>query len=216
MPISQRMQHRLIWHHLLLTLACAIAVPLVAMGVLDSKPAFRWSMATAYVALVLLAITLCIGPWHVLNQRRAPLSIDLRRDFGIWAGLISLAHVAIGLQVHMDSMLLYFLVGATNGRWTVRIDPFGLSNWVGLIATCGLLLLLALSNDWTLRRLGRARWKSLQRCIYPSALLVVLHGVVYQVLEQRGPGWVLVSASIVVFVVVAQSLGYRQARTHSS
>ena len=216
MPISQRMQHRLIWHHLLLTLACAIAVPLVAIGVLDGIPAFRWSMATAYVALVLLGITLCIGPWHLLKQRRAPLSSDLRRDFGIWAGLISLAHVVIGLQVHMDSMLLYFFAGAPNGRWTLRTDPFGLSNWVGLIATCALVLLLAVSNDWSLRRLGRTRWKSLQRCIYPAALLVVLHGVVYQVLEQRGPGWVLVFASIVVFVAVAQSLGFRHSRTRSA
>ena len=216
MPLSQRIRHRLIRHHLPLTLACAIAVPLIAVGVLDGEPAFRWSMATAYVALVLLAITLCIGPWHALKLRRAPLSNDLRRDFGIWTGLISLAHVVIGLQVHMGSMLPYFFVSTTNGRWAVRVDAFGLTNWVGLTATCVFVLLLALSNDWSLRRLGRVRWKSLQRYVYPSALFVVLHGVVYQVLEQRSPRWVLVFASTVVFAVVVQALGYRQTRTHSS
>ena len=216
MPLSQRFRHRLIRHHLPLTVACAIAVPLIAIGVLDGKPAFRWSMATAYVALILLAITLSIGPWYALKLRRAPLSSDLRRDFGIWTGLISLAHVAIGLQAHMGSMLLYFFVGTADGRWTLRVDAFGLTNWVGLGATCVFVLLLALSNDWSLRRLGRKRWKSLQRYVYPSALFVVLHGVVYQVLEQRSSRWVLVFASTVVFVAVVQSLGYRQARTHSS
>ena len=216
MPLSQRMRHRLTWHHLPLALACAIALPLIALAVVSGAAAFRWSMATAYVALVLLAVTLCIGPWHVLTARRAPLSSDLRRDFGIWTGLVSLIHVAIGLQVHLGSMLLYFFVATTNGRWTMRVDAFGLTNWVGLGVACVFVLLLALSNDWSLRRLNRMRWKSMQRSVYPAAVLAVLHGVVYQVLEQRSPRWVLVFASIVVFVAVAQLLGYRQARTKLS
>ncbi len=38
------------------------------------------SFATAYPALVFLAVTLLIGPWNVLREKRNPLSGDLRRD----------------------------------------------------------------------------------------------------------------------------------------
>ena len=213
MNISKRLRHRLVWHHLSLALVCAFCLPLLTIGLLDGTAMFRWSMATAYMALALLAITLCIGPWHVLSSRRSPLSMDLRRDFGIWAGLLSLAHVAIGLQVHLGSMVLYFFVKAANGQWALRVDPFGLTNWVGLLAALVFVLLLALSNDWSLRRVGRARWKTLQRFVYPAAMLVVLHGAVYEVLEKRNPGWVLVFISTVMLVVLVQCLGFRRLRT---
>lgn len=215
MPITNRLRHRLTWHHLPLALGCAVCLPLLAIGALDGSAAFRWSMATAYVALALLAVTLCIGPWHVLSLRRAPLSSDLRRDFGIWTGLLSLAHVAIGLQVHMKSMLLYFFVSTTGGRWTLRVDPFGLTNWAGLIAALIFAMLLGLSNDWSLKRVGRARWKTLQRLVYPSALLVVLHGAVYEVLEKRSARWVLVFVSMVALMAVVQALGFRHIRTRA-
>ena len=173
-------------------------------------------MATAYTALALLAVTLCIGPWHVWRLQRAPLSNDVRRDFGIWTALVSLAHVVIGLQVHMGSMLPYFIVSTANGQWALRVDPFGLTNWAGLIAAVILVLLLALSNDWSLRRIGRTRWKTLQRLVYLSAVLVVLHGAVYEVLEKRSVRWVLISVSMVVLVGVVQSLGFRRIRTKAA
>ena len=43
---------------------------------------------------------------------------------------------------------------------------FGLSNETGLIAALILLVLLATSNDASLRNLGLARWKSWQRWNY--------------------------------------------------
>jgi methionine sulfoxide reductase heme-binding subunit len=212
MTLSDRMRRRLSRHHLPLALACSAALLALVVGVFDGRSVFRWSMATAYVALVLLGITLSIGSWQLLRSGRSPLSSDLRRDVGIWTGLVSLAHVAVGLQVHMRSMVLYFFVPDSSGWWLPRVDAFGLGNWAGLLATLVLLLLLALSNDASLRRLGRTRWKALQRYSYAGAVLVVLHGVVYQVLERRALPWVLTFALVVMAVAVVQWAGYRRHR----
>ena len=183
--------------------------------ILEGRAVYRWSMATAYVGLALLAVTLSLGAWQLLSGGRAPVSSDLRRDFGIWTALVSLAHVVVGLQVHMSSMVFYFFVRNGSGHWVPRIDAFGLSNWAGLVATLVLLVLLALSNDWSLRRLGRARWKALQRTAYAGAVLVVLHGAVYQLLERRPVAWVLVFALTVVAVAAVQGLGFRRYRAAS-
>jgi hypothetical protein len=44
---------------------------------------FRISLASAYVALGLLALTLSLGVWRLLkNGKPAPVHFDLRRDVG--------------------------------------------------------------------------------------------------------------------------------------
>ena len=73
------------------------------------NPVFRWSMATAYVGLALLGATLVTGPLNILRRRPNPVSTDLRRDLGIWAGVLAVAHFLIGLQVHMKHRYLYWL-----------------------------------------------------------------------------------------------------------
>ena len=48
-----------------------------------------------------------------------------------------------------------------------------------------LALLLALSNDVSLRRLGVDRWKSPQRWAYAGIVLTVAHAIAYQDIEKR-------------------------------
>lgn len=215
MPLSFRLRRRLIQHHSVLALACSGASLLIALPLLDGSAAYRWSMATAYVGLILLAMTLSVGVWQVIRAGRAPLSSDLRRDLGIWTAIVGLVHVGVGLQVHMGSMLLYFFVRNSSGAWMPRVDPFGLGNWAGLGAALVLMLLLCLSNDWSLRRLGRSRWKALQRGAYACAVLVVLHGVVYQLLERRVAAGVVIFALTVGTVLVLQFIGFRRQRALS-
>src|ERR1044072_5360568 len=47
----------------------------------------RLSLATAYVGLAFLGGSLLTGPWNILRGSANPLSTDLRRGLGIWAGL---------------------------------------------------------------------------------------------------------------------------------
>ena len=51
---------------------------------------------------------------------------------------------------------------------------FGFGNDTGLIAALLFLLLLAISNDVSLRRLGAQKWKSLQRWMYAAVVLTIL------------------------------------------
>lgn len=58
------------------------------------------TVATGYVALGLLALTLLIGTANLLFRSRNPISSYLSRGVGTWAAGSSLAHLVVGLQVH--------------------------------------------------------------------------------------------------------------------
>jgi sulfoxide reductase heme-binding subunit YedZ len=138
------------------------------------------------------------------------VSTDLRRDVGIWGALFGLAHVGTGLFVHMGDPLKYFVLRDSGRRLPVRYDLFGFANWSGLAATLLLVLLLAISNDLSLRRLGSRRWKAWQRWTYWAGALVVAHGLAYQWLEKGNGGWVFVFVPVVVVVTALQLRGRRR------
>ena len=107
-------------------------------------------------------------------------------------------------------MGLYVLPPAdANYTFPLRVDPFGLTNYAGLGAILIFLLLLFLSNDASLRASGARRWKSLQRWNYAGAVLVVAHGLVYQILEKRTVGYIAVCATIVLFALAMPYAGFR-------
>ena len=195
--------------------AASLATLAAFHQLLAPEPAiWRLSMGSAYASLVLLAVSLAIGPWNKLRARPNPVSGYLRRDIGIWAGILGLVHVVAGLQVHMKGkMLQYFVPGPeASYRFPLRLDPFGLANHAGLVATVLLVMLLVLSNNASLKALGAARWKSLQRWNYAIALLVVVHGAIYMVLEGRRLHWVAVALAIVLAASAMQAAGFRATR----
>jgi len=154
------------------------------------------SMGTAYAALALTVLALALGPWNVLRARPNPISFDLRRDVGIWAGIMAIFHTVVGLQVHLRGrMYLYFVKRLHPLTW--RRDQFGAANYTGLLSALLFLGLLALSNDWSLRRLGRNRWKNLQRWTYLASALMVTHGFFFQAVEKRHAPyvWTLIAAA---------------------
>lgn len=162
----------------------------------------RASFATAYPALVLLAATLLVGPWNWLRKKPNPVSSDLRRDLGIWAGILSLVHTAIGQCVHLRGRpWLYYIYGPTEHHsLPIRHDAFGLANYTGAISSLLVLALLATSNDYSLRNLGIAGWKTLQRWNYAVFALAGAHALLYQeAIEKQQPWWVaMVCVSIAI------------------
>ena len=114
----------------------------------------RLSFASAYPALMLISLTLLIGPVKFLTGQRLAFSMDLRRDFGICSGLVGVFHAAVGQCVHLRSRpWLYYIYENWEQKHfqPVRHDLFGLANFTGLAATFILLALLATSNDFSLR-----------------------------------------------------------------
>jgi len=175
---------------------------------------FRLSMATAYASLALIGCSLLLGPWKVFRDLPNPVHSDLRRDVGIWGGMVGLVHVVIGLQVHMAGKFwLYFLYPAKESHLIpLRHDAFGFANYTGLGSTLLLILLLALSNNLSIRKLGTQKWKSLQRWNYVNFLLIILHGAAYQFLEKRSMAWVALFSVMLSTVGLFQAGGYFKVR----
>lgn len=157
---------------------------------------WRLSVAAADTSIVLLAITLGIGPLRVLRGKRARTHIPLRRAFGLWAGGFALMHVAFAVFVHAAPTQLLSNWITTNPIGVVR-SYRGVANWLGLLQVTLVLLLLWLSRDSVLRRFGPPRWKRLQRSAYLLGALVAVHAFIYQIVEQR----ILVHSMVLAMVI---------------
>lgn len=204
------MKKRRIFRNLILVVV-AVAVLIVVYGGLESRnPIFKLSMATAYAALFFLAAALSIGPFNILSGRANPVSTYLRRDVGIIAGILSLIHVVMGLQVHFTGrMWLYFIYPLKEHHWLyLRHDIFGFANHSGLIAALIVVMLLCLSNNKSMRKLGSSRWKRLQRWNYVGVVLIVGHGILFQLIEKRSFPYVVLFTLIAAFMIAAQVSGY--------
>jgi len=198
--------------HLILAALSLILVAVVVAAFHTQDPRQRLSVATAYASLALLVYVLLIGPLNVIRGRPNPVSTNLRRDTAIWGGMLGLAHVIIGLQVHLHGKMLQYFFNPPEkaARIPLRLDGFGMANDSGLVAALLLVLLLALSNDLSLRRLGTSRWKALQRTNYVAMALVVGHGALYQLAERRTLDFVALFAALALVAIGAQLVGFRR------
>lgn len=166
------------------------------------------NLGFGYASFVLLVFSLLIGPWKVLRQRRNSVSINLRRDVGIWAAISSMLHILFGLQVHLKGQILLYFFMSYGGWYIPLLNLFGISNYIGAIATLILVLLLALSNDLSLRWLKGRRWKFFQRFNYLLFILVVAHTLGYQVVVGRELIMMAIAIGLTILVFAMQSLGF--------
>ncbi|HTD97486.1 MAG TPA: hypothetical protein VK627_11160 [Edaphobacter sp.] len=211
MKLSRYWVHR-INRHLMLAALAAAGTALIYLATTPPDFRHRLSMATAYSSLLFLCATLLLGPWNTLRLRPNPVSFDLRRDIGIWAGLLAILHTGIGLTVHLRGrMWMYFLKQRHPLKFQTGL--FGSANDLGLLSALLFLILLAISNDISLRTLGLQRWKSLQRWTYVAVGLAVIHGVLFQLVEKRHLPWVFFFATLALFILIVQLVGVLYART---
>ncbi len=168
------------------------------------------SITTAYASLAFLTVALTIGPLNVLRHYPNPTNLYLRRDVGIWAALLGFVHMVLAIGVSMsDSYLDEFVyVVADPLSESMRYALFTAGSVLGFVAALILLLLISLSNDFSLRRLGVRRWKRLHRSSYLGFLFIVVHGVAYQILERRHPALVLAFVGLVSAAVLCQMRAY--------
>lgn len=200
---SIRLRRRLA-HHVLIAFA-AVTLSFLFMKLFPKRDFIsRMSIGTAYPALFLTAAALALGPWNVLRQKPNPVSFDLRRDLGIWAAIAALTHTAFGLNVHLrGKMWLYFV----DAHHRLRHDAFGFGNYTGVLAAAVFALLLALSNDLFLRKLGAPRWKFLQQWAYAAVVLTAVHAVLYQQVEKRVLPFRVLLYAVLLLILVLQLVG---------
>ncbi len=164
----------------------------------------QFTFATGYVATVLLALTLLIGPANLLLRRRRPISNYLARDVGTWAAVFSVIHVFYGVEVHSsitDPLPMFLRDGSP------LTISFGLANWAGLAATVIVVGLLAISSDIALRKLKARTWKNIQRLNYALFALVIAHAYFYGALVRLESPFTLLLGLSVAAVFVGQAVG---------
>jgi sulfoxide reductase heme-binding subunit YedZ len=161
------------------------------------------TVATGYLALGLLALTLLVGPANLLLRRRNPVSSSLRRDIGTWTVAVSAAHVILGFNVHGTGQILDYFIRA--GR--PLLNSFGLANWTGLAALVSVVGLLAISTDRALQELKARTWKRVQRLNYTVFALVILHAFFYGALLRLTSPFTVLLIFTVVSVAAGQAMG---------
>ena len=204
---GRELRRRLLLHHVPLAAISALGLALYVIfsPSHDGISLSRFVVGTAYLGLVLLGVTLLVGPVNLLLRRRNPVSSYLRRDVGVWTALVSIVHVILGFGVLLSdtgSGLVHFLeLFVKHGKPVT--DRIGLGNWTGLAATVIVVGLLVLSTDRSLSELKARRWKTLQRLNYVLFVFVVVHAVFYGSLSHSN----MLSAGVLVSTVVAVLLG---------
>lgn len=212
-------RRRILLHHAPIALGSGAALVLFTSGEpFSHRSVFSGSfsvslftVATGYVALTLLALTLLIGPANLLLRRRNPVSSYLRRDLGTWTAVFSIVHVVVGFQARGGGGPFGFVrFFVADGR--PLTNSFGLGNWTGLAALVIVVGLLAISTNRSVRELKAERWKGLQRLNYTLFALVVLHAVFYGALVRATSPFTVVLFLVVFAVFAGQALGIWQWR----
>lgn len=170
----------------------------------------QFTVASGYLGLALLALTLLLGPANLLLRRRNPVSSYLRRDVGIWTAIVSIVHVICAVLIHVShgrgslASFVHFFVAEDGSPLT---NSFGWGNWTGLAATVIALVLLVTSNDAALRKLKAASWKWLQRLNYALFALVILHAFFYGAFLRMASPFTFLLVLSVIAVFVGQTVG---------
>ena len=163
--------------HLIVIALAALAT----WGFLESRAQWsdmhRWNRALGDVSMLMVALSMAIGPLSRLAPVFRPL-VAWRREFGIHGVLIGTAHAAIILVgwVEFDLMRLFgyeFHPGL--GRYVMFQHGFGLSNIIGIVALVYAAVLAGTSNNWSQRMLGQSIWKFVQQGTYVFWMLIVVH-----------------------------------------
>lgn len=203
------------WARHLLLFTVAFILIYAFCQLLPDKPLMQaLSIGTAYTSLLYFAVTLSIGPVNLIRSRRNPLSSLLRRDLGIWSGILALAHTITGLQVHFKGRLIQYFIYPPDESHVLpfRTDPFGLTNYIGLISALIMIALLCLSNNRSIRIMGASSWKKWQRLTYFLVLAIPIHGLVYQLLEKRIGIYTVLLLATTLVVIAMQTSGFIQRR----
>ena len=138
----------------------------------DVQPFYLGHEILAATSLVLLCVILMLGPAARFLPRLRPV-VPWGRELGIAMFVTAGLHVAILNDLDPDVRHFFGDVDRPGG-FEFETHMWHASNWVGTVAFCYALVLAAISNDWSQRKLGRG-WKFLQRQTYTVFVLAWLH-----------------------------------------
>ncbi|MBW8012142.1 MAG: hypothetical protein FVQ83_13025 [Chloroflexi bacterium] len=200
--------------HIILALITLVGCYAAILYKPDIKLVRQLTIGLGYVSLLFLVFTLFYGTWRLLDRGRVPVNFYLRRDVGIWSGITGLLHVFFGLQVHLGGKIALYFLDPEGEGFSPLLNLFGVSNYIGLLGTIILVILLLMSNDFSMRLLKGPLWKLLQRLNYILFPLVMAHTFGFQVVVDRERIFILISIQLTVLIIVSQVYGFNKYRTY--
>ncbi|MBA4410227.1 MAG: hypothetical protein C0397_12475 [Odoribacter sp.] len=165
--------------------------------------------ASGYISLILITLSLLIGPFNLVFRRKNPISTYFRRDIGITGGVLAVIHSVAGLFVHLRGKNWQYFLNKTEHGYSIRIDDFGLANYTGLISALILIVLLITSNDYSFRKLNTTTWKNIQRFSYLAFLFAIIHSVYYKIVQTNPDLVWYLYLPLLIFVFIFQMVGIR-------
>lgn len=177
--VSKRLKTSLMgWkaRHLVVIFLGAIGVYVFLESRAQWSEMHRWNRAIGDVSLVMIAVSMAIGPLSRLFRTFAPY-LPYRREFGIWGAVLAIVHTIIILAgwVEWDLIRLFGFEFHPDGYYVMAKHGLGLANAIGIVAAFYGLILAVTSSDFSQRLLGGPVWKYLQQSSYVLWMLIVLH-----------------------------------------
>ncbi len=174
------------------------------------SPMHRWNRATGDMSVMLVAVSLAIGPL----SRLFPIfrgAIPFRRELGIYGVILAFVHTAIILDgwVAWDFYRLFGFQLHPSGQYVMVLHGFALANIIGIVAVLYSIVLGLSSSNWSQRLLGGSAWKFLQQGAYVLWMLIVIHTAYFLYLNfldfHRSvpePNWAQMPFAVLVGVIV--------------
>lgn len=163
--------------HVIVVLAALLLTYMFLVVHSKWAPIHRWNRAFADASLLLLAITMMIGPVARLRSAWNRI-VPWRRAFGVHAMVFGAIHTLLVLDGWIAWELprvLGLLVHPFRGDYVMAEHGFGLANVLGIVALTYGAILMATSNEYAVRTLGGSVWKFVQGGAYVFWILVVVH-----------------------------------------
>lgn len=144
-------------------LVLALPAAMMARAVAGGTPPADLLHPSGELSLRLMILAMLAGPLSACFTRSRFLRgwLAIRRNLGVAAFCYGAVHLA-----------LYVI---DMGTVAAMIDELGLpAIWTGWAGFAMMLVAASISTDGAVRALG-ARWKQVQRLVYPALLLVLVH-----------------------------------------
>ena len=174
------------------------------------SPMHKWNRAIGDMSVVLVAISMAIGPLSRLIPAFRG-AIAFRRELGIYGVILAFVHTIIILDgwVEWDLIKLFGFQLHPSGQYVMVLHGFGLANSIGIIALLYGLVLALTSSNWSQRALGASAWKFLQQGAYVLWMLIVIHTAYFMYLNFLDfhrrvpePNWAQVPFAVLVGLIV--------------
>ncbi|PGT88235.1 ferric reductase-like transmembrane domain-containing protein [Bacillus sp. AFS040349] len=174
--------------HFVVAFASIMLVYLFFLSRSEWDPMHAWNRAFADVSLVLLVVTLMIGPLSRLI-RLFNRYLSWRRELGIWTAITAFVHVYILFDGWFKWQLIRVIAGIDQATGQLFFDPgFTLANLIGLIGFIYVLLLALISNKKAIKFLGKPAWDYLQQKSSILYMLIVIHTTFFLFFYRIGNG----------------------------